>query len=92
MLACTFTITAYGTSGNELPPRAVGGFCRSVLSGSENEQAFRVRMQKEGMDLRALLAEMFEAKPKPYSCADTCDWAITEVGSVADIVKQIYAR
>ncbi len=92
MHVCTFTITTYGASGNELPPKANGGFCRSVLSGAENEQAFRIRMQQEGMTLRALLTEMFEAKPKPYSCPDTCDWAITEVGSVTDIVKQIYAH
>lgn len=93
MFVCTFTITTYGTSGSELPPRAVGGFCRSVLSGhADTEAAFADRMQLEGMALRQILTSRFDADPKPYSCADTCDWSITKTGSVAEIVREIQAR
>jgi hypothetical protein len=89
MFACTFTIYRYGHSGTELPPPVVGGFTRTVLSGDESEQVFRERMQRERMDLRALLKRQFEEKPRPYSQADGCDWSITPVGSVTSIVQEL---
>lgn len=90
MYVCTFTISVYGTSGNELPPPADHSYHRSVLSGDESEAIFRKRMQEEGMAIRALLKEQFDAKPRAYSRADTCDWSITPVGAVTDLVKEIY--
>jgi hypothetical protein len=88
---CTFVITRYGISGNELPPPSVAGYSHSVLSGNETEEAFRQRMQTEGMDLRKLLEHRFSANPRPYSCADSCSWSISKVGSVTELVKKINA-
>lgn len=92
MQICTFTITTYGTSGNELPPPAESSFVRSIISGNEGAEQFRHRMQEEGMVIRRMLAVRFEEKPKPYSCADSCDWSITEAGSIAGIVTEILRR
>lgn len=92
MYVCTFKITEYGTSGNELPPPPEHGYCRSVMSGDESEHVFRKRMQAEGMAIRELLKYRFEQKPKPYSCANSCDWSISPLGSVTEIVREITER
>jgi hypothetical protein len=90
MYICTFTITSYGTSGNELPPPPERSFSRSVLSGGgDTEESFKQRMQIEGMALRELLTERFAEQPKPYSCADSCSWTISQGCSVSEIVREI---
>lgn len=92
MFICTFTITIYGTSGNELPPKPERSYTCSVLSGHESEQAFRDQMQTEGMAIRDLLQHRYDEKPKPYSCPDSCDWSISPVGSITALVREISAR
>jgi hypothetical protein len=86
MWVCTFKIYEYGISGNELPPPISRTHLTSVLSSEESEKSFRDRMQAEGMAIRSFLEHRFKAKPAPYSCAPGCDWSITKVGSVSDIV------
>lgn len=84
---CTFTVTRYGTSGNELPPRPEGGFVYSILSEEdETALAFSTRMQQIGMQVRKALSDNWAALPRPYSCASTCDWVITEVHSVGELL------
>jgi len=93
MYVCTFTIFSYGFSGNELPPPVSRTYSRSVLSGgSDNIEIFTARMYAEGNAIRDLLKRRFEEKPRPYSCADGCDWLITPVGSVTELVKEIGAQ
>lgn len=93
MYVCTFHITEYGFSGNDLPPPMAASFSHSVLSGgADTEETFRARMQEEGMAIRGLLASKFDAAPKPYSQADTCGWSISKIGTVTEIVKLIYSQ
>lgn len=92
MQICTFTITEYGTSGNELPPAPERSHVYSVLSGNESEEAFKERMQMEGMVVRDLLNTRFEERPKPYSCADSCDWVFTRASSITHMVRETLGR
>lgn len=88
---CTFVITTYGISGNELPPPSVGSYAHAVLSCDESEDVFRARMQEEGMVIRQMLDERFKEEPKPYSCADSVSWSIAPVGSITGLVRRIDA-
>lgn len=88
--ACTFTVTVYGFSGNELPPPTVGGYSHTVLADNgESEQDFTDRMQIEGVTFRKLLKDQFDAHPIQYSQASSCSWVITAVGSVTDLIRLI---
>lgn len=88
---CTFIVTTYGISGNELPPPSVGSYAHAVLSGDESEDVFRKRMQDEGVAIRQILDERFKEKPKPYSCADSLSWSIAPIGSITALVRRIDA-
>lgn len=85
MYICTFTVTYYGTSGNELPPPPARSVVHSVL-GDEPLAVFKERMKREGMAIRDLLNSQTVA---PYSCSPSCDWAISPVGSISELVRQI---
>lgn len=88
---CTFIITTYGISGNELLPPSVGSYAHAVLSGEEDEAVFRKRMQDEGVAIRQILDERFKEEPRPYSCADSVSWSIAPVGSITALVRKIDA-
>lgn len=88
---CTFIVTTYGISGNELPPPSVGSYSHAVLSSEESEDVFRKRMQDEGVAIRQILDERFKEEPKPYSCADSVSWSIAPVGSITELVRKIDA-
>lgn len=90
MYACKFTITTYGTSGNELPPPPISSFSRVVLSGAgDARNSFQDWMSAEGIAIRQLLDARFAAHPDPYSQAESCSWSFDEVGSITDIVKYL---
>lgn len=90
---CTFTITHYGHSGNELPPPACGGFSYSLLSiPSDTEKRFNERMQDIGMHIRNCLEKQFKESPMPYTTASSCSWSITPAGSMTDLFDKVWGR
>ena len=89
-LACTFTITAYGHSGNELPPPVESTYVKTVISfPDERQNEFRIRMQVLGEAVRKILDTHLIA---PYSCQKSCDWRITEIGTESDILKRSFVQ
>lgn len=86
---CRFVINQYGHSGNELPPPIINSFIRCILSEDELEINFRERMKCYGVAIREYLKVKFKSKPKLYSCPDSCDWSISQIGSASEIAQFI---
>lgn len=87
---CQFTLTSYGESGTELPPPRKHCTTAMLFSSlGENRKDFAIRMATLGRAARGIYEGQWVISPKSYSYANTCEWRIAEVQTLADAFAKL---
>ena len=69
------THTIYGISGNEIPPKSVGGKTTAILIDVETKEEALEIMKAKVLPLREAAAKICD----PYSASDGWSWSVIEL-------------